>query len=174
MKYSIIFSSRTGNTKLLAENLKSILPEKNCVYYGDVDEKALDSEMIFIGFGTYKGECDEKLSVLLNKLNNRKVFLFGTAGFGKSELYFEQILERVKKHINDSNVVVGTYMCQGKMPMTVRSRYESMLDKQPEKMKEMIENFDEALSHPNEYDFIRLNDKANKVYIDYAKLECSI
>ena len=29
-------------------------------------------------------------------------------------------------------------MCQGKMPMSVRSRYESMLDKQPEKMKEMI------------------------------------
>ena len=70
MKYSIIYSSRTGNTKLLADNLKKTLPRENCIYYGDVNEKALESDMIFIGFGTYKGECDENLSALLNKLNN--------------------------------------------------------------------------------------------------------
>ena len=54
-------------------------------------------------------------------------------------------------------------MCQGKMPMSVRSRYESMLDKEPERMREMIENFDEALSHPNVDDFIGLNSEALKV-----------
>ena len=69
----------------------------------------------------------------------------------------------MKNNINESNTVVGSYMCQGKMPMIVRSRYESMFDKNPEKMKELIENFDEALSHPNEEDFIRLNDLAVKV-----------
>ena len=166
MKYSIIYSSRTGNTKLLADNLKKTLPRENCIYYGDVNEKALESDMIFIGFGTYKGECDENLSALLNKLNNKKVFLFGTAGFGESELYYQQILRRVEKYINDSNEIIGTYMCQGKMPMSVRSRYESMLDKQPEKMKEMIENFDKALNHPNEDDFMKLNDILLKIYID--------
>ena len=165
MKYSIIYSSRTGNTKLLADNLKKTLPRENCIYYGDVNEKALESDMIFIGFGTYKGECDENLSALLNKLNNKKVFLFGTAGFGESELYYQQILRRVEKYINDSNEIIGTYMCQGKMPMSVRSRYESMLDKQPEKMKEMIENFDKALNHPNEDDFMKLNDILLKIYI---------
>lgn len=163
MKYSIIYSSRTGNTKLLADNLKKTLPRENCIYYGDVNEKALESDMIFIGFGTYKGECDENLSALLNKLNNKKVFLFGTAGFGKSQSYFEQIISRVKNNINESNTVVGSYMCQGKMPMSIRSRYESMLDKNPEKMKELIENFDEALSHPNKEDFTKLNDIVLKV-----------
>lgn len=156
MKYSIICSSRTGNTTLLATKLKEMLPESDCVYYGVPDEKALGADFIFVGFGTYKGECDETLSVLLRKLNNKKVFLFGTAGFGKSELYYEQIISRVKAYINDSNIVVGTYMCQGKMPMSVRSRYESMLDKQPEKMQELIENFDQALLHPNDEDFTRL------------------
>ena len=32
-----------------------------------------------------------------------------------------------------------------------------MIDKEPVKMKEMIENFDEALNHPNEEDIIKLN-----------------
>ena len=163
MKYSIIYSSRTGNTELLATNLKDILIEENCIYYGIVDEKALYADLIFIGFGTYKGDCDDGLSEILKKMNNKKVFLFGTAGFGKSQLYYEQIISRVKNHINDSNTVVGAYMCQGKMPMTVRARYELMLDKQPEKMKELIENFDEALNHPNTEDFIRLKDEVSKI-----------
>ena len=163
MKYSIIYNSRTGNTNLLAENLKNSLPENNCVYYGEVDEKALEADLIFVGFGTYKGDCDESLSELLKQINNKQVFLFGTAGFGKSQSYFDQIISRVKRHINDSNTVVGSYMCQGKMPMSVRSRYESMLDKEPERMREMIENFDEALSHPNSDDFICLNSEVLKV-----------
>ena len=158
MKYSIVYSSRTGNTSLLATKLKDTLPKSDCVYYGTPDEKALEADLVFVGFGTYKGECDEELAALLKKFNNKKVFLFGTAGFGRSSLYFEQIIDRVKKHINESNSVVGNFMCQGKMPMSVRSRYESMLDKEPVKMKEMIENFDEALNHPNEEDIIKLKD----------------
>lgn len=158
MKYSIVYSSRTGNTSLLATKLKDTLPISDCVYYGTPDEKALEADLVFVGFGTYKGECDEELAALLKKFNNKKVFLFGTAGFGRSSLYFEQIIDRVKKHINESNSVVGNFMCQGKMPMSVRSRYESMIDKEPVKMKEMIENFDEALNHPNEEDIIKLKE----------------
>ena len=163
MKYSIIYSSKTGNTTLLAENLKETLHKNDCIYYGEVDEKALDADLVFIGFWTDKGTCDENVSNFLKKMNNKKVFLFGTAGFGKSQSYFEQIISRVKNNINDSNTVVGSYMCQGKMPMSIRSRYESMLDKNPEKMKELIENFDEALSHPNKEDFTKLNDIVLKV-----------
>ena len=163
MKYSIVYSSRTGNTSLLATKLKDTLPISDCVYYGTPDEKALEADLIFVGFGTYKGDCDESLSELLNKINNKQVFLFGTAGFGKSQSYFDQIISRVKRHINDSNTVVGSYMCQGKMPMSVRSRYESMLDKEPVKMKEMIENFDEALNHPNEEDIIKLKEAVGQI-----------
>ena len=163
MKYSIVYSSRTGNTSLLATKLKDTLPISDCVYYGTPDEKALEADLVFVGFGTYKGECDEELAALLSKFNNKKVFLFGTAGFGRSSLYFEQIIERVKKYINESNSIVGSYMCQGKMPMSVRSRYESMLDKEPIKMQEMIENFDEALSHPNEEDIIKLKEAVSQI-----------
>ena len=163
MKYSIVYSSRTGNTSLLATKLKDTLPISDCVYYGTPDEKALEADLVFVGFGTYKGECDEELAALLSKFNNKKVFLFGTAGFGRSSLYFEQIIERVKKYINESNSIVGSYMCQGKMPMSVRSRYESMLDKEPIKMQEMIENFDEALSHPNEEYIIKLKEAVSQI-----------
>ena len=82
--------------------LKETLPKEKCTYSGVIDEKALEADLVFVGFGTYKGECDEELATFLSKFNNKKVYLFGTAGFGKSSLYFEQIIERVKKYINES------------------------------------------------------------------------
>lgn len=33
----------------------------------------------------------------LHQLENKKVFLFGTVGFGGESSYFDQILERVKR-----------------------------------------------------------------------------
>ena len=51
-------------------------------------------------------------------------------------------------------------MCQGKMPFSVRKRYEAMLEQNPEdeRVKGMIRNFDSALSHPDEADLGRLGD----------------
>ena len=89
MKYSIIYSSKTGNTTLLAKNIKETLPKNDCIYYGEVDEKALDADLVFVGFWTDKGTCDENVSNFLKKMNNKKVF------------YLEQlVLERVNHILN--------------------------------------------------------------------------
>lgn len=67
-------------------------------------------------------------------------------------------MERVRQSLDASNTVVGEYMCQGKMPQTVRERYVKMKE-QPEPMKNLdalIENFDRALSHPDAEDLEKL------------------
>ena len=83
---------------------------------------------------------------------------FGTAGFGGSEAYFQKILNHVKQSIDSSNSVVGEYMCQGKMPPSVRERYMKMKvqPEHPENIDALIENFDRALSHPDGNDLERL------------------
>ena len=73
-------------------------------------------------------------------------------------MYKRQILDNVKKLINESNTVVGEYMCQGRMPGSVRARYVKMKE-QPDPMPHLdmlIENFDKALSHPDAADLDRL------------------
>ena len=82
------------------------------------------------------------------------MFLFGTAGFGGAPAYFEQILGRVKENLASGAEVVGTYMCQGKMPQVVRDRYEAMEDSP--RRTTMLENFDRALSHPDQGDLAGL------------------
>ena len=154
MKYSIVFSSRTGNTRLLADTIKEHLNAEDCVYFGEPDEKAAQADLIFAGFWTDKGTCDAKAEEFIKTLKGKNVFLFGTAGFGVDASYFEQILSRVSAHVDESCTVTGSFMCQGKMPMSVRERYEKMAaaPTPAPNVQMLIDNFDKALSHPDQND----------------------
>ena len=157
-RYSIIFSSKTGNTAELANAIRDALPQENCDYFGTNEIEEPVSEMLYIGFWTDQGNADKSALELLQRIKNKKIFLFGTAGFGENEAYFQKVLNNVKSSMDESNQVVGEYMCQGKMPMSERQRYENM-KKQPlhlPNLDAMIENFDKALSHPDADDLERL------------------
>lgn len=156
--YSILFSSVTGNTKKLADAIHETLPEEDCDYFGESGAAEPVSELLYIGFWTDRGNADKTTLELLGKLKNKRIFLFGTAGFGGSEAYFQGILGRVRQSIDASNTVVGTYMCQGRMPQTVRERYLKMKEQpeHPANLDALIENFDRALPHPDAEDLERL------------------
>ena len=158
MSYAIVFSSKTGNTRLLADTLRASLPQNECTYFGAPAPEALEAETLYIGFWTDKGNADADTLALLRTLKNKRLFLFGTAGFGIDTAYFDAILARVQAVSDGSNTVIGTYMCQGKMPPSVRARYEAMraLPAPPENLDALIENFDRARSHPDADDLDRL------------------
>ena len=157
-RYSIIFSSLTGNTRQLADVIYETLPKENCDYFGVKETGQPQSEMLYIGFWTDKGNADQSTLELLSSLRNKKIFLFGTAGFGGSDVYFQKILGQIRQSIDSSNVVVGEYMCQGKMPQSVRERYLRMKEnpEHPANLDMLIDNFDRALSHPDADDLDRL------------------
>ena len=157
-RYSIIYSSRTGNTRLLAEAIRESLPADLCNHFGTDEAGAVESEKLYVGFWTDKGTADEAALALLKRLKNKKIFLFGTAGFGGSDVYFEKILGQVKQSIDSSNAVIGEYMCQGKMPQSVRERYVKMKEnpEHPANLDMLIANFDCALSHPDMDDLEKL------------------
>ena len=157
-RYSIIFSSLTGNTRQLADVIYETLPKENCDYFGVKETGQPQSEMLYIGFWTDKGNADQSTLELLSSLRNKKIFLFGTAGFGGSDTYFQKVLEHVRQSIDESNTVVGEYMCQGKMPESVKNRYLKMKEQteHPANIDALIENFDRALSHPDADDLDRL------------------
>ncbi len=154
MSYAIVYSSRTGNTAMLARAVREALPQEDCRYFGAPAPQALAADTVYVGFWTDKGTCDEPTARFLQNLTDQKVFLFGTAGFGGAPAYFQQILDRVKANLAPGVQVTGTYMCQGKMPQAVRDRYAAM-EESPRRTA-MLENFDQALSHPDQEDLARL------------------
>lgn len=154
MSYAIVYSSRTGNTAMLAQAVREALPQEDCRYFGAPAPQALAADTVYVGFWTDKGTCDEPTARFLQSLTDQKVFLFGTAGFGGAPAYFQQILDRVKANLAPGVQVTGTYMCQGKMPQAVRDRYAAM-EESPRRTT-MLENFEQALSHPDQEDLARL------------------
>ena len=165
MKYSIYYESKTGNTKMLAEKAYDIL-KNNIVKFEEYKDNYIDNneDIILVGFWTDKGSAAENIKKLLSKIENKKIILFGTAGFMSDKEYYNKIINNIKKDINDSCEVIDYYMCQGKMGIEIRKRYEKSLDVNPndENIKGMINNFDNALTHPDEDDLKGFEGLLNK------------
>ncbi|MBU5454263.1 flavodoxin family protein [Caproiciproducens sp. MSJ-32] len=145
MKYAVVYSSVTGNTKKLAEAIKNKVGE---CYFGKPSDEALEADIIFIGFWTI-GTCGQDIKTFISKLVNKKVFTFGTAGYNNTKEYFDGILNSVKALIPDSNTLIGSYMCQGKVSEAVKDKIKNGM---PEKYEAIKDKLLEAENHPNEDD----------------------
>ena len=156
MKIAIIYKSVTGNTKLLAEEIQKNL--NNEVIYIGAPQEDIDADLYFIGSWTFKGECVKEIADYLKTIHNKKIAYFGTCGFGGSISYYETIFKRVESNIDESNELLGYFICQGKMPLTVKQKYIEMIKANPEdkNLQVSIKNFDEALNHPDESDLREL------------------
>ena len=153
MKTAIIYSSATGNTRQLAEALAARLGVP-AVRLADADGSWQQADRILAGFWTDKGSCDEKMAAFLAGLHGKEVALFGTAGFGKDNAYFDGILGRVRAHLPEDCRYLDGFMCPGKMGPAIRRRYETMLEQNPGDARAamLLENFDAVSSRPDQQD----------------------
>ena len=83
MKCAIIYSSMTGNTKLLADGVYRQLDELVPIYTvkDKIDLDAYDT--LCLGYWIKKGGCDKATKKLWDNIHDKKIVLFGTMG-GKS------------------------------------------------------------------------------------------
>ena len=168
----IVYSSFTGNTKTIAEAINNALGKNSCTYFGEIDGSVdYDAAILFVGFCVHKGSCTDDIKYYLESLENQKIALFGTAGFGGSKRYFETILEKAKSYIPKSNDIIGSFMCQGKMAENVFERYYKMLEDKPEnsELLDKIDNYNKALSHPDENDLEGVQIFAKKILSEFNK-----
>lgn len=155
MRVQIFYTSRTGNTERLAEEIFAAVPvkEKNVKR---IEERTArdDGDLYLVGFWTDRGTASAEILELLSSLHGRKVALFGTCGMGDSAEYFKHVERNIAAFVPDDCEYLGAFICQGKMPIQVRNRYEAMRNPaNAEQIDRMIRNFDRALLHPDKKDF---------------------
>lgn len=140
------------------ENGQSANAAESALSASTLATQASEVDVVFVGFWCDKGSCSPAVQHFLQGLAGKRVFLFGTCGFGESDEYFAQILERVRAYLPVDARFIGGAMCQGKMGMGVKRRYEGMLEKDPEnaQARMLIDNWNKAQSHPNEDDVSRI------------------
>ena len=111
MKCLVVVNSKGGNTRMVANALVDALEKagSEVVFVDDpaaVDRASVDAaEAVLAGFWTDKGDCAPEMATFLERLSGKRVFLFGTAGFGGSPEYFERILGNVQKHLPADDTV---------------------------------------------------------------------
>lgn len=69
MTSAILYSSLSGNTKLLAETIYDVIKE-DCKYCGETKE--IDADRVYIGFWTNKGTADDKTMEFLKLFTIKK------------------------------------------------------------------------------------------------------
>lgn len=155
MQYEVLFVSKTGNTEEVAKAVYQGIPSRQKDIRRLERDTAVDTgETYFIGFWTNRGSCSIEVLDFISELHGKNIALFGTCGMGCDIEYYKMIEKRVRALIPDDNVYLGTFLCQGKMSMHVRDKYEELLKSgQNDNLAlHMLHNFDEALLHPNQED----------------------
>lgn len=129
MTCSLVVNSKSGNTRMVSGAIKRALQTAGVEFIhaaalsddADADQVALEAQgacaadTVLVGFWCDKGACTPSVAALLSALHGKRVFLFGTCGFGASEEYFRQIIDRVTSNLANDAELAGWAMCQGKM-----------------------------------------------------------
>lgn len=154
MKICVLFDSKTGNTRQLAERIRAR-------YRDLLTDTPADAEVVFWGSWTDKGLPSAAMQEVAATLHGKRVFVFGTCGFGGSQEYYDALFSRAAALLPEDNTVIGRFYCPGQMPPSVRARYVSLLQAHPDdrQMQVNVENFDAVVGHPDAADLAAL-DKA--------------
>ena len=101
MKIAIVYASETGNTAQIAQAIREGCQGHEIVAFGPLSRDVGEAELIFVGSWTDKGTCAPVVKEFLQRLHGKRVALFGTAGFGLSEMYFASAQYfRYNPHVN--------------------------------------------------------------------------
>ena len=111
MKILISVSSKTGNTRKIAEAIHAALPEAELHNVENAPNPAA-FDLIFVGFWVDKGTADKKAQEYIQQIKTKTVALFGTLGAYPDSQHAVNSLENAAQLLPDCKVV-ARYICQG-------------------------------------------------------------
>lgn len=111
MKAKVLYYSRTGNTKKIAETIAQALNEKAEVI--PPQEPCEDIDLLFLGSAVYGGKIDNKVKnfiITLDESKVKNVALFSTCGFQDTAI---QIMSNLLK-AQGIKVMEESFLCKGR------------------------------------------------------------
>jgi len=151
MKNLVVYSSKTGNTKKLAEAIYDYLPGEKEIYPVEQAPDPNDYTFVAVGFWIENGKPDKATQEYLKKfIDEKELFLFVTHASKPGS-------EEVKKAINEAKElakrakIVGVFECLGEVPEEILAEARKQ-----DPVPEWVKDAEAAKGHPNEEDIERL------------------
>ncbi len=158
MKSLIIYSSKSGNTRKLADAVQSFLPGETVCKSVDEKPDTDGFDLICVGFWFQSGKADQQAAALLQKLDSQApLFIFATHGAAVESDHTRNGMKQAEE-LAASSTVIGTFSCQGEVSPGLLAKIESM-DQPPA----WIKDAPAAAGHPDDDDIRRLGEILQKV-----------
>lgn len=170
MKTLIIYSSRTGNTRNIAEAIQEALPDSDIFPVENAPApETLPGEygMVCVGYWVDKGMPDAKAKAYLETLRGVRAALFGTLGAWPDSDHAKECIRKSEDMLKEperGNTVMGSFICQGRVdPRVVEMMSKMAADVHP-MTAERKARLEEAAKHPNDMDRAR----AKETFLAFA------
>lgn len=150
MKSLIVYSSQTGNTRKLAEAVKTAFPGEKEMAPIEAAPPPEGYDLVAVGFWLQAGKPDPKAAAYLPNVRNVPLFLFATHGAASDSAHARNALAFARAMAPDAKIV-GTFNCPGEVNPKVLEKIRAKTPPPP-----WIGDADAAVGHPNAQDLARL------------------
>ena len=150
MKILVVYSSRTGNTKQVAEAVRAALPEGTELFpLASAPDPAL-YDLVFAGFWAKRGAPNPAMNAFLQRLDKKPLGMFGTMGARVGSPHARKIEESARLAASRCRVL-GVFLCPGKVdPAWLERRAaDSSLGKNHPMTAERAARLAETALHPD-------------------------
>lgn len=160
MKKIIIYSSKTGNTKKIAEAIHSLDREISIISVDEIKDLSLleNYDTIFLGGWIDRGTFDGKALNLAKEIKEKKVGYFFTLGAEPNSNHCSDCRENIESLLlSNGNEIVAKFWCQGAIdPKLIEWMSQLPIDHHMAPSQERRERWVRAASHPDEGDRVNV------------------
>lgn len=149
----LVYSSVTGNTRQVAEAVRSVLPPGTVCLPVREAPPAEAFDFVVLGFWVHRGGPDPASVRYMETVRGRDVAFFGTLAAYPESGHARAVLERAERLLA-GNRILGSFLCQGKLAperLARRMRGEAADTHHP-LTEERRARLLEAARHPDEKD----------------------
>ena len=143
MKNLIVYSSKSGNTRKLAEATFEFLPGENVLKTVSERPDPKGYDFVVIGFWLQAGKADPESYEYLENLSPANVFLFATHGASANSEHARNAVQGAKELVGTSQFF-GSFNCQGE----VKAEFLAKAQKK-DPLPPWIKDAPGAVGHPN-------------------------
>ncbi len=155
MKFLITYSTRTGNTRKIAEALFRAAPEGSRLSPMEEAPSPDDFDILFIGYWMDKGGPDSKAKAYLSSLHEKKIVLFETLGADPSSEHAYTGFANAALQLAPDCRILGLFASQGAIDPQLLSMMRKLPAGSPHNSPQMKALAEEAAKHPSSEDLAR-------------------
>ena len=155
MKTLVVYSSLTGNTKMIAEAIAEAMPNCDIFPVQEAPYTVEGYDLVAVGYWVDKGMPDSRCKAWLEGVTNARIAFFGTLGAYPDSDHARECKEKAAALVCEpkrGNNVLGSWLCMGKIDPKVLEVMAKMAKNVHPMTPERKARIEEAAKHPNAED----------------------